>query len=343
MSWTEKYEPETFERIIGNGQTKTLFMNFMDSWARGRPVKKTMYLYGHSGTGKNTIINAFCKEHEVPLVTLDPCQYEDSTVFLAEVIELLNSGTFEGSTGSRIVVVDGIECVEKGIQKKLWAALRSTGQPVILVGTAKENLDYYMRRSCLELFMLPPTESELFHYLTRIAADEKLELPDRDLLLICNNSASVRSAVLNLQCLAEGSIRAKDLADKKIVLSTSEQIQRLLQGKEVDLTGDPGELAIWILDNGGQPDLIASVDIFLGRVRTAQYYKMWKYAFHTLRQCRSPNRVDYPRTFVQMHQAKRSLEREVTKVNKIKTARATRRKKKKPKAVQTSISLDEFW
>lgn len=339
MEWTKKYHPRTSKEMVDNYDARILFKNFMESWAMGRPVRKVLFIYGHSGNGKNSIVSSFCEQHEITTVTIDPSAYKESDKVIIDINEAINTGSIEvGSRGIKIIIIDGVQFFDKQTTKKMWSMVKDSKQPVILIGDKNKDLEYSYRRSCLEVEVIRPMDQDLIDHLIHIKDKEGIVIEDHILKLICKASLSVRSAISNLQYLSLGSITPDDLHDKIRMLNPEEQVQLLLSGKDVHFTLTPDDLQVWVLDNGGSPDVVAMSDVFCGRAILTQNYKLWKYAYKILSQCRSKRKVKYPRMYSQMYKAKSENQRARFIQDKVEKQKMIIEKKK-----ESVGALDDFF
>ena len=67
MMWSEKYRPNNFLDLIGNEESRKLFVEWFTNWKKGT---KPILLVGPPGIGKTTIANIAAKPVSYTHLTL---------------------------------------------------------------------------------------------------------------------------------------------------------------------------------------------------------------------------------------------------------------------------------
>ena len=68
MMWSEKYRPNNFLDLIGNEESRKLFVEWFTNWKKGI---KPILLVGPPGIGKTTLANLAAKQFGYDLISLN--------------------------------------------------------------------------------------------------------------------------------------------------------------------------------------------------------------------------------------------------------------------------------
>ena len=68
MMWSEKYRPNNFLDLIGNEESRKLFVEWFTNWRKGI---KPILLVGPPGIGKTTLANLAAKQFGYDLISLN--------------------------------------------------------------------------------------------------------------------------------------------------------------------------------------------------------------------------------------------------------------------------------
>src|SRR6476661_2598300 len=69
--WTVRYRPQTTREIACNKVALEKIRQWLDSWAKGKPSKGAVLLYGPAGVGKTTVAEAVARERDWDLVEIN--------------------------------------------------------------------------------------------------------------------------------------------------------------------------------------------------------------------------------------------------------------------------------
>ena len=216
--------------------------------------------------------------------------------------------------GRRLIVLDEADNLhgtyDKGGSKAISDVIDKTTQPIILIANDIYGITQGIRFKCLEIEYSRIQGRSLVPALSKIAQAEGLAADEKVLAKIAENAGGdVRSAVNDLQAISVGK---KTLSEADVVISgrdVKETIFKALvkvfkgtarkDALDAVLTLDetPEDLILWIDENlpiqfpqekGINPDVsngyqvLSRADLYLGRVRRRQNYRMWRYASYMM-------------------------------------------------------------
>ena len=149
--WTEKYRPESLDKIIGNERAITELKRWANAWNHGIPKKRAVILSGNPGTGKTSSALALAKDYDWPLIELNTSDVRNATkikqvaTFGAVNETFDNNGSFISSHkgGRKLIVLDEADNLyekikdngkndmsDKGGKRAIIDTIKITKQPV---------------------------------------------------------------------------------------------------------------------------------------------------------------------------------------------------------------------
>jgi replication factor C large subunit len=209
----------------------------------------------------------------------------------------------------KLIILDEVDNIHKREDAGGEGALvrlikKKPRQPLILIANDPYRLSPELRNVCEMINFRRLTKNQIVKVLEKICAREGINADRKALEAIAENAGGdLRAAINDLQGVAEGSerVRAEDVVIAKRTQETD--IFRILQkifktyhsgvySEAMLLDESPEDIIAWVEENlpleySGE-DLfkgyivLSRADIFLGRVRRRQFYRMWKYASYLM-------------------------------------------------------------
>ncbi len=316
--WTEKYRPKDLSQVVGNRDSRNELKGWASKWVSGKPSKKAVILAGKPGIGKTSSALALAKTMGWEAIEMNASDQRNKDSIKNFVGRSAVDDTFSESgeftpykDGKRtLLVIDEADNIfgkeDTGGINEIKSMIRKTEQPVILIAN-----DYYdlTRRSselkglCKKIDFEPVDKKDIIRMLKDICKKENIEYRRNVLNSIAKNSeGDVRSAVRDLESIAAGKDRITH-DDLSVLGSRNKEVEifptmeKILQNKNPIeakksvryLNEEPADLITWIDENLPREydddmelylgyDWLSRADVYLGRVRSRQNYRLWSYA-----------------------------------------------------------------
>jgi len=318
QDWTEKYRPRDLSDIAGNKDSIRELKSWASKWVSGKPSKKAAVLAGKPGIGKTSSALALANHMNWDVLEMNASDQRNRESIKKFVGRSAVDDTFSESgdftpykDGKRtLLVIDEADNIfgkeDRGGINEISSVIRKTEQPVILIAN-----DYYdlTRRSkelknlCKKIDFDPLDRNEIKNYLKKICQNEHVEFERKVLDRIAEYSeGDLRSAVRDLESVSAGKERI-EVEDLTVLGSRNREadifptIKKILKNKNIIeakksvryLDEEPSNLITWIDENlpreyKDDSELydgyrwLARSDIYLGRVRKRQAYRLWSYS-----------------------------------------------------------------
>lgn len=304
-AWTVKHKPKTLAEIVGNTESIEKLIKWIESWGKGIPKKRAVFVYGPPGIGKTVTVEALAHDLGMELVEKNASDYRT-----AEAVERFAGlasqyGTLFG--GRRLVLLDELDGItgtaDKGGVATITKIVKEAQCPIVLIANDVYNPRFAtLRTHCLLIEFKKPTTLQVVKRIKEIVKLEAITADDEALKLVAERSGrDVRSAVNDLQALAQGKKRLTydDVSwlaerDRKEVifniLRTIFYSKNCIEAKRaVDSADvDPDMLFQWIYENvphqlndphdlANAMDSLSLADVYRGRIRTSQDWSLLRY------------------------------------------------------------------
>jgi len=216
------------------------------------------------------------------------------------------SGTLTGTSGKRLIVLDEADNIygtqDRGGYRAIKELIEETHNPIILIANDKDAIPWEIKASCLMVNFERLKEDEIVKELGRISRAEKIDAEPLAIKVIAETvRGDLRSAVNDLQTLTMGKkkltikdvtlyrrdreTKVEDFLKQLLETTNANEARSLLWS--LDLT--PEDALAWICENipmmvvdpisrAKVYDAISRADIFLGRAKRGQAYKLWGFA-----------------------------------------------------------------
>jgi len=304
-AWPVKHKPKSTAEIVGNPSAIKTLSDWLDSWNKGMPKKRAVFLYGPPGIGKTVTVEALAKDLQMEFVEKNASDYrtEDAINRFAGLAS--QYGSLFG--GKRIVLLDELDGLmgnaDKGGVKAITDIVKTARCPVVLIANNAYDPRFRTLRSyCLLIEFKKPPASAVAKHLTRICEREGIQADENALNFIAQRSeGDVRSAVNDLQALAQGKkhLTYDDVswfAYRDRQESIFNVLRMILYGRTsygakqaVDMADvDIDMLFEWIYENvpahftdphdlAQAMDALSMADVYRGRIRASQDWSFTRY------------------------------------------------------------------
>jgi len=291
--------------VIGNKETVQKFVDWIKSWDKGVPKKRSAFLYGPPGVGKTVTVEALTADFQIELVEKNASDYrtEDAINRFAGLAS--QYGSLFG--GKRIVLLDELDgltgTADRGGVKAITDIVKTAQCPIVLIANnAYDPRFSNLRNYCLLVEFKKPPAGEVTKHLRRICILEGIQADDEALKFIAQRSGGdVRSAVNDLQALAQGrkSLTYEDVSwlgyrDRQDTIfnvlrmiiygRTCTSAKQAVGMADVDID----MLFEWIYENVPEHltdphdlaramDALSMADVYRGRIRATQDWSFTRY------------------------------------------------------------------
>lgn len=308
IPWIIKYRPRRLADVVNQDNAKKQFIDWLESWLKGRPSKKAVLLYGPAGCGKTSLVEAAAHEYGLELVEMNASDFrrKQDIERIAQTAARMRSLFARG----KIILLDEVDGIsgtaDKGAIDAILHLIQTSRYPIVM--TANNPWDQKLRPLRDAAIMIPfkrLTERHVILVLKRICEAEKIECEDAALREICRRSeGDLRSAINDLQAIAEGYGRVtlslvRALSSyRNREYSPFEALQKmfnaryLFQAKSAisQANIDYETMMIWINEHiptyyedpeeiSRAYDALSRADVYMGRIRRTGAWDLLSYVF----------------------------------------------------------------
>jgi replication factor C large subunit len=294
MHLYQKHAPQSLGEFVGNGDAVEEVKKWALLFESGKR-QKPLLLYGPSGIGKTALAYALAKDMGWEIL-----EFNASDTRNKDKVERImgaassSAGLFSKHKLILIDEVDGLQgTADRGGASAISGVLSNASQPIIL--TANDAWDkklYSLRSSCKFVEMRHINKRTVRTVIARIAKEDNVPHSDEILDKIADNSdGDLRSAIIDLHGYLPSSMRDRDKLIFECMrnLFKAENYQDAMRSFD-GTTVDYDLMKLWIENNVvneyEKPEEIAlaynyisRADMFDGRIRNRQVWKLQKYSY----------------------------------------------------------------
>ncbi len=301
--WVQKYRPKSLSEYRGASSQKEELKEWAENWEQGDgPV----LLHGQAGTGKTSMVEALANDLGYELVETNASDVRTKGKLKEELKEATRQASFFG--GQKLILVDEVDGMgrsDRGGTSELSTIVDESRFPVVM--TANDAYDSNIRtlRNKSKLIKLDSVHTNsIAAHLREILENEGIEYEDGVTKRIARQAGGqMRSAINDLEAVALG--KDKLTVDDLGTIGGRDSEQDIFQALKIvfktttastaedatnGLDEDPDTFLQWVRENIPREyeksrdvseayDWISKADLFNGRIRRRQNWKLLKYLY----------------------------------------------------------------
>ncbi|MEA1985526.1 MAG: replication factor C large subunit [Euryarchaeota archaeon] len=310
LEWVEKYRPNTLLEIVGNKRAVESLKKWAEEWQNGIPEKRGIILHGQAGIGKTSAAHALASDLGWETIEMNASDQRTASIIEKIAGSASQMSSLTGTSAKRLIILDEADNMhgnaDRGGKRAIGNVIKDTDQPILLIANDLYGMTPSIRSLCEVVKFNIIQSRSMIPALKNICVEEGVMCGVGVIEKIAENSGGdLRSAVKDLQAAAIGrsEIYVEDVATAE--RDTKESIFKVLAKifKNTDpvaalhatysLDETPEDLIHWIDENlptqykeegAIGSDIIqgyrnlSRADIYLGRVKKRQNYRLWRYA-----------------------------------------------------------------
>ena len=304
MQWTDKYRPQTFKEIIGNGKQKKEIQEWVEAWKEGNP-QPSLLLVGPPGVGKTTFAQVIAREFS-EYIELNASDKRSYDILMNTIGESTTTKSLF-SNNPKLIILDEVDGItgnqDRGGSRAINKIIENTKHPMIMMAN-----DFYSKRLTTikkktHVIKMGKVRSTSINVgLRKICKNEGIDADPNALKELSKRAnGDMRSAINTLQALCEESksLTMEDLdnvSQKNDKSNLINAVTRVLKSKNINhiqqdmyVDEDPTLVMEFIAENIPREykkpeeikkayDFISEADLYFGRARQSSNSGYWKYA-----------------------------------------------------------------
>ena len=312
LPWVEKYRPKSLKDLVNQEEAKKKLLSWLESWSRGKPIKKAVLLYGPPGCGKTAIVHAIANDFNLEVVEVNASDFRTATALERTIARTIRERSLFGKRGKLALLdeVDGLSPLQDaGAIEAIVKIVEKSRIPTIM--TANDPWDPRfrdLRNISLLIEMKKLNRRDIVTVLKRICLKEGIKVDTEVLRIIARRSrGDLRAAINDLQAIGEGRrvIRVEDLdilMPRASQLNMFEIVRTVLTAKTPEQAKsvltlpslDYQMLFHWISENlpyqysesmealAAAYDALSRADVYFGRIKRTQNWSLLSYALELM-------------------------------------------------------------
>jgi len=302
--WVEKYRPESLSEYRGASSEKKEVKEWAENWEQG---DKAVLLHGQAGTGKTSLVEALANDLGYELVETNASDVRTKSKLKEELKEATRQASFYG--GKKLILIDEVDGMsgnsDRGGVAEISTIVDETRFPIVM--TANDAYDSSIRtlRNKSKTIKLDSVHTNsIAAHLRDILENEGIEYEDGAPKRIARQAGGqMRSAINDLQAASMG--QEKLTVDDLKTIGGRDSQQDIFQALKIvfktttastsedatnNLDEDPDTFLQWIRENVPREyekpgdvaeayNWVSKADLFNGRIRRRQNWKLLKYLY----------------------------------------------------------------
>jgi replication factor C large subunit len=311
--WVEKYRPKKLIEVVGNVKAAEDLKEWAESIHNAKS-RKAAILHGPPGCGKTSAAYALASEKGWEVIELNASDQRSEGVIKSIVGPASTSNTFSRTT--RLIILDEADNLhgneDRGGTKAITEIVKRSTQPIILIANELYKMGKPLQRNCKVIRFQKIRSERVVRVLKRLSAVEGIVVEEEALRVLAENAnGDLRSAINDLQAISildsgRGVVKGDIATGKRDVEESIFEVLKKIFGESGDGRGyemqevlyalysldkTPDETINWIYANlpnaygNGEEEsflrglhYLSRADTFLGRTRSRENYKFWRYA-----------------------------------------------------------------
>ncbi len=311
--WVEKYRPKKLIEVVGNVKAAEDLKEWAESIHKVKS-RKAAILHGPPGCGKTSAAYALASEKGWEVIELNASDQRSEGVIKSIVGPASTSNTFSRTT--RLIILDEADNLhgneDRGGTKAITEIVKRSTQPIILIANDLYKMGKPLQRNCKVIRFQKIRSERVVRVLKRLSAVEGITVEEEALRVLAENAnGDLRSAINDLQAISildsgRGVVKGDIATGKRDVEESIFEVLKKIFGESGDGRGyemqevlyalysldkTPDETISWIYANlpnaygDGEEEnflrglhYLSRADTFLGRTRSRENYKFWRYA-----------------------------------------------------------------
>ena len=304
MKWTDKYRPQTFDDIIGNGKQKKIILDWLSKWKNGES-QPCILLIGPAGIGKTSFAQVIAREYG-DYVELNASDKRSYDVLINTIGESAKTRSLF-SNDNKLIIIDEVDGIhgndDRGGTRAINKIIDNSRHPIIMMAN-----DFYskklttIKKKCLVIKMAKVHTNSINALLKRICNEEGIVANPVAIKEIAKKSNGDMRAALNaLESVAdtEKTLELEDIKDLNLKDETStifDGVRTVLKSKNINhvkdslrIDEDPTMVMEYIAENIPREyeskaeikkayENISLADMYFGKARQTRNYTYWRYA-----------------------------------------------------------------
>jgi replication factor C large subunit len=202
--WSEKYRPNNFTDLIGNEESRKLFVEWFTNWKKGT---KPILLLGPPGIGKTTLSNIAAKQFGYDLISINASDVRNKRNINEILTPVLGNQTVLGTPMIFIDEVDGVHGrADYGGGEAIIQILKEPTVPIVLAANTDTSDKMKSIKKVVKTINLKTLSPKLLRlYLNKILQLEGVKV-DSDTLakLVIESRGDIRSLINFTQARVTG-------------------------------------------------------------------------------------------------------------------------------------------
>ncbi|MDP3729058.1 MAG: replication factor C large subunit [bacterium] len=293
IPWTKKYEPQKSKDILG--QELALF-----KLKEALKLKRTVLIYGPSGTGKTSSVQIIGKELGLELFEINASDARNKENIEQTIGNSLTQQSLFAK--GKVILIDDIDALsgtkDRGGLPTIQSLIEKTKYAIAITCINPWEDKYSkLRKQCLLIEFQALKKENILNHLKNIADAESIQYQEKDLLgIIKSSKGDLRAAITDLQtCSITKTVNIEEDNERDHEEDMQYCLRKILKSKKWEETfnvfdkvdEDLNECLLWLDENlpkeYNSEDLkkayeyISKADVYNGRIRRWQHWRFLIY------------------------------------------------------------------